>query len=242
MGPILEALYELQKIEIDIAKLRRRVRVRQNAAASQEKRIRECRERIDELNKARTELQMKYDRYELDLREGDDKINKSRRELNQARTNKEYAAILTQINTYKADNAKLDEVGLDILSQLEAVNGEIEDIQKEQVEEEAAFKDTRSRNDQEIAGLQKEIEQLQEKRAAAAAVVDPEILSTFEILAKKYDGEAMAEVVGDGGEYSCGGCFMSINSEHVNALSTRDDIRVCDNCRRILYLVDRSGE
>jgi predicted nucleic acid-binding Zn-ribbon protein len=29
---------------------------------------------------------------------------------------------------------------------------------------------------------------------------------------------------------------MSLNAEHANALATRDEIRTCDNCGRILYL------
>jgi predicted nucleic acid-binding Zn-ribbon protein len=37
-------------------------------------------------------------------------------------------------------------------------------------------------------------------------------------------------------DYVCGGCYMSLNAEHVNALRTRDEIRTCDNCGRILYL------
>ena len=29
---------------------------------------------------------------------------------------------------------------------------------------------------------------------------------------------------------------MSLNAEHANALRVRDEIRTCDNCKRILYL------
>jgi len=34
----------------------------------------------------------------------------------------------------------------------------------------------------------------------------------------------------------CGGCYMSLNAEHANVLRTRDEIRTCDNCKRILYM------
>ena len=36
--------------------------------------------------------------------------------------------------------------------------------------------------------------------------------------------------------YVCGGCFMSLNAEHANALRSRDEVRTCDSCGRILYL------
>ncbi len=35
---------------------------------------------------------------------------------------------------------------------------------------------------------------------------------------------------------SCGSCYMGLNVEHLNALRSRDTIRRCDSCNRILYL------
>ena len=65
-------------------------------------------------------------------------------------------------------------------------------------------------------------------------------LSVFDRIAKTRDGDVMAriEIVGDKQpyEYICGGCNMSITAEHANALRTRDELRSCDCCGRILYL------
>jgi predicted nucleic acid-binding Zn-ribbon protein len=41
-------------------------------------------------------------------------------------------------------------------------------------------------------------------------------------------------------KYVCGGCFMSLSPEHANSLRTRDQIRTCGNCGRILYLETKS--
>jgi len=238
MGPVLEALYELQKVEIEMARLRRRVKLRQKTAVSHEKSVEECQGKIDELNSTRIELQKKYDLYELDQKEREEKIQKSRSDLNRAKTNKEYSTILTQINTYKADMAKLDEVGIELLSRIESINEEIVAAKEEKAGEQGKLEAEKGDSDAQIERIEEELSRLQEKWDEAAARVDPDVLSRFEILAANYEGEAMAEVDCSGPGYSCGGCFMSVNSEHVNALTTKDEIRFCDSCGRILYLKD----
>ena len=65
-------------------------------------------------------------------------------------------------------------------------------------------------------------------------------LAVFERIAATRNGEAMAHIEIHGKkpphEYTCGGCFMSIAAENANALRTRDELRLCDHCGRILYL------
>jgi hypothetical protein len=65
-------------------------------------------------------------------------------------------------------------------------------------------------------------------------------LAVFDRIAGNYDGDAMDAIEFQGSkppyEFICGGCYMSLTAEHVNALRTKDEIRTCDNCRRILYL------
>ena len=57
--------------------------------------------------------------------------------LNTAKTNKEYAAILTQINTLKADNAKLEEEALRIMQDADAIKAQADKVAK-QIEAEKA--------------------------------------------------------------------------------------------------------
>ena len=90
------------------------------------------------------------------------------------------------------------------------------------------------------------LEDLNAKRAEAAKDVPAPALAVFDRIAGNYDGDAMAAIEIQGAkpphEYICGGCYMSLNAEHVNALRTRDEIRTCDNCGRILYLEPQADE
>ena len=240
MGQMLEGLLKLQSIERELAQVRRRLKTRQNAVNIQQRRIDQLQENWDALEQRRLALRKNADRQQLDLRTSEEQVARLRTALNSAKTNKEYAAILTQINTLKADNAKLEESALRIMQDEDGIRAE-EDKAKGQINAEGRRLDEiQQTNAEEIAKLNGMMEQLQARRAEAARDIDLTALQAFERVAEKYDGEAMAPIQIEGKRppynYICGGCFMSLNAEHANALRVRDEIRRCDNCERILYL------
>lgn len=245
MGPILSALVRLQKIEIDLSQLRRRIRTRQNSITSQETRIEKHREESDALKRTSLEHRKQADGFELDLRESEDRIAKLRVVLNAAKTNKEYASVLTEINTHKADNAKLEEQGLKILAEVDGINSQADAIANLITEDEKRLEEIKASSAEEITRLESMLTELLGQRSEAAQAVPPKALSLFERIAQQYDSEALAEVEVSGPKpphsYTCGGCFMGLNAEHANALGSRDEIRQCDNCKRILYMDEFSG-
>ncbi len=245
MGPTLSALVRLQKIEIDLSQLRRRIRTRQNAITSQETRIEKHREENDALKHTSLERRKQADGFELDLRESEERVAKLRAVLNAAKTNKEYASVLTEINTHKADNAKLEEQGLKILAEVDSINSQADAIANLITEDEKRLEEIKSSSSEEIAQLESMVTELLGKRIEAAQAVPSKALSLFERIAQQYDSEALAKVEVSGPKpphsYTCGGCFMGLNAEHANALGTKDEIRQCDNCKRILYMDESSG-
>jgi len=242
MGPTLSALVGLQSIERDLSKLRRRQRVKRNAVAIHESRIAEHTEQRNALHDTCMDKRKQSDGFDLDLREAEDRISTLRVALNSAKTNKEYAALLTEINTRKADNAKSEEQGLKIITEVDEIKAQIEETDKRIAEEEKLLGDIKASNAEELDKLDKMVADLMAKRAEATKAIPAEALAVFERLATQYDGEAMADIEQNGRgphyTYTCGGCFMSLNAEHANALRSKDQIRQCDNCQRILYITD----
>jgi len=240
MGTLLEALRRLQSIENDLAQVRGRLRARKNAVALQSKKIEQHRTDWTALRERALSRRAEADRQELELRGREEQVSRCRVGLNTAKTNKEYAAILTQINTLKADNAKLEEEILRIMQEVDALNVDAEKLKGAMESEEKRLEEITRSSEQEIERLEGMLADLTAKRAEAARAIPPEALAAFDRVADTYDGEAMAQVEIHGNKppyrYVCGGCYMSLNPEHANALRVRDEIRTCDNCRRILYL------
>jgi hypothetical protein len=246
MGPTLEALLRLQSIEKQLAQVRRRLKTRRHAVLAQEKKIEKLREDWQAMHDRASERRRAADSHELDLKVNEEQVQKLRTALNSAKTNKEYASILTQINTRKADNAKCEEEVLKIMQEVDALQAEADRVKSRIEVEENRLEEVRQNNAEEIERLTKMAEELGNRRDAAAGEVPDSALAEFERVSDRYEGEAMAVIEVHGKkppfDYVCGGCFMSLNAEHANILRTRDEVRTCDNCRRILYMEAENQE
>jgi len=239
MGPLLSSLVSLQSIETELRKKQQRLRQTQQVVRRQEQQIQRLTEAVAAKHEEIKLTRLQHDRLELELKSGDEDIAKLRLALNQARTNKDYSAILTRINTEKADKSKLEDQILSLLSQIDADRIACKEIEESVAQEEGRLATIRAEAAEKQAGLDKEIVGLLSRRNDAAANVPSKELSLFERLADRYNGEVLAEVSqlnGKRSDHTCGGCYMSVTLESVNSLMTRDEVVTCPSCGRILVL------
>ena len=240
MGQMLAAMLNLQSMERDLAQVRRRLKSRENAVMIQQRKIDQRREEWNVLHESILAQRVRADELSMDLKAKEERVSKLRSSLNTARTNKQYAAILTQMNTIKADNARIEDEALRMMQQIEQVETDAENVQAEIEVEEHRLAAIRRSSEAEIERLNKMFSDLSSKRDRAAEAVPRESLTTFNRVAERYDGEAMAQIKVQGRKapysYVCAGCYMALNAEHANALRVRDEIRTCNNCGRILFI------
>ena len=164
MGKVLSALLHLQTIERQLAEVKSRLRVRENAVAAQEKRIEQFQGDWDQLNQQRLDRRKEAAEIELDLREKEDKVAQLRGVLNTAKTNKEYAAVLTQINTLKADNSKLEDQALKIMTQVDELKGQADEVQTTIDQEQQRLEEIKQSAADEVAKLHGMVEDLSTRR------------------------------------------------------------------------------
>jgi len=241
MGPLLHGLIKLQSVEnllraakAKLARCRRNVIIQENQVRSLQNAFEAKKEEI-QLTK------VQCDRLELELKTRDEEIAKFRAALNTAKTNKEYAALLTQLNTTKADNSKIETQVLELMKDMEADEAECENIHKQIDEQKQHLEQIRTEAEQLAEKYQAEIEEIQVEWNQVAQTIPAGPLEIFKRVAETYDGQAVAVVEqqeGKTGNYSCGGCFMNIAAEFVNLLMTKDEIIRCPNCTRIIVLGD----
>jgi len=241
MGPVLEGLTKLQSVEnrlrtakAKLARCRRNVIIQENQLRSLTNNLEAKKEEV-QLTKVQS------GRLELELKSGDESVTKLRAALNAAKTNKEYAAVLTQLNTTKADNSRTENQILELMKIIEADENECREILRQIQDQKQKLDKLRQESEGAAEKYEAEIKQIQQEWDHVAQTVPREHLQVFKRVADTYDGEALATVQQQEGlsnEYMCGGCFMSITAESVNVLLTKDDIIRCPNCTRILVLSD----
>ena len=238
--PLQEQLHELFLVN-------RQVRGLESRLEGHIRRVRAQQTKLDRLDQQQAELvdQLKHVKVKLADSENQtqgfqNKIKKYRGQMSEVKSNKEYSALLIEVNTLKVENEKIEEQSLGHMAEVDRLEEELKGIETSLVEQQKLVDLAQSKVDESLADIGQELEGLKAKRDGSAAQVPNKLRAHFMRLSEAYEGEALAGVVEANRkalEYSCGGCYMSIPVEHVNAIMMRpEDIVECPNCGRILYL------
>lgn len=239
MGARRQALLELQSIELQIVDIRRQLALKERSVAVHQKKLQALQAALAAERAEVKRSQSEFDAVDLDLKARSAHIDKLRAHLNTVKTNKEYAAVLSQLNTDKAEASRVETRALEMMSAMEARRAALAVREKEEQAELRRLEDLQQQLEQTRHSLMPRINELVEQRKAAAAAVDAQTLSLFERLSERYEGEAMAAVAKvspRSTEYICSGCNMSLRPDVSNALVTRDEVVTCKSCGRILYM------
>jgi predicted nucleic acid-binding Zn-ribbon protein len=239
MGPVLHGLIKLQRVENRLRAVKTKLNRCRRSVLFQENQLRTLQSGLEAKQEEIKLTKMQADRLELELRSRDEHIDKLRNQLNLARTNKEYSALLTELNTAKADDSKIETQVLELMRNVEVDEAACGEIKQQIEEQKSKLEETRSETESKAVEFENEMKEVQAEWDEAAKDIPKDALTIFERVAETYDGEAMAEMdraSESSGSYTCGGCFMGIPAEMANVLSGSDEIMRCSNCTRILYL------
>lgn len=241
MGAKTRALLNYQEIELQIVDIRRQLDRRQRQIAAQNKKLDASRSSLAGEQGELRRAQMQIDELDVELKARNAHIAKLREQLNSVRTNKEYAAILSQLNNDKADYSKLETRALELMAALEERKKGMSGQQSAEKTDVDRLGQLQAEFDQTQRLYAERLAELEQQKAAAAASLEKPAIEMFHRLSERWEGEAMAECVRVNprrDDYSCGGCNMSLTADMANALRVKDELFTCKNCGRVLYFKD----
>jgi uncharacterized protein len=239
MGAILDALHRLQQLELELLSFRTKINAKHRSVRGATTRVKQIGEEIAAKRDQLKHEQAGADRAELDRKSKEQEIAKLREALNRAKTNKEYQAILTQFNTDKLDNMKLEERVLAMYTSVDQMKAALKELEEAHREELQRLKGLEAAAVEFESSLKDQITTLERQRNEAAAGLPASALTLFERVCERHEGEALAPLVQPSPrreEFICGGCNMTVPVERANALRSRDEIQTCSNCGRLLYV------
>jgi predicted nucleic acid-binding Zn-ribbon protein len=169
---------------------------------------------------------------ELDLKTDEEQINKFKVQLNSIKTNKEYSALRSEIGCKEADKSLLEDEILSMMSTLEATGTEYKKLTEELKQDEEKLNEFIKSVDEDVKKTDEEIEKLQNDQEKYSNLLDEDTLYHYKRLSNVKNGKAIIEVV----DNVCGGCFMNITLQTLNSLMGGNDLVLCPNCKRILFL------
>ena len=166
-----------------------------------------------------------------DLEEGTGKVEKLKARTPDIKTNKEYTALLKEIETAEQENKAIEDDILKLMEKIDAAAGEIRTAESRSSQETAAIEAERKQIEESMARLDGALAADEQVRADIAARVDTALLSQYQQRYTSLNGKVVVEARGE----SCSGCFMSIPPQIFVNVKKNTEIITCPNCHRILY-------
>lgn len=237
---VVESLTKLYQVERQLRGLRSRLEGAQRYFDHQSELASGIEGRRDELQSRKKHTQARMANLETEGQVYDEQLEKFRNDLNSAATNKQYTAVLTELNTAKEARSKIDDKILAELEEIDRIAEELATVEELLAERVKVREIASAQLAERTTEVSDRLSELEEERVTAAADVPPTELALFEELADIFDGEAMAtvqEIDRRRREYSCGECNMHLPFEQVATLmSPTGAVVQCTACRRILML------
>ena len=238
MGPVLNGLIKLQSIENRLRAIKSKLARSRRSVIFLENQVRTLQSQSEAKKEEIKLTRVQCDRLELELKTRDVEVAKLRTALNTAKTNKDYSAILSQMNTYKADNSKIETQVLDLFKNIESDEQQCNEIQTKIAEEKEKLEQLRKDSETKSEQYEKEIALVEAEWQNASKEIPKAVLEIFNRVADTYDGDAIANDEQQQGSevYTCGGCFMTLRLDIINQLMTKDDVIRCPSCTRIVVI------
>lgn len=168
---------------------------------------------------------------EREIEEERDKVERAKAKLMSIKTNKEYYAMLKEIEGTRRTNAAREEELLSLLSRFEEAEKRLAERKADLDEVSGRYRERMVDIESRMGTFDEDIGKLDERRRQVANRLDSSLVRRFEMIFERRDGLAIVAAR----DYSCMGCHMNVAPQLFNLLQREDRIHTCPNCNRVLY-------
>ena len=236
MNAELLTLIDLQKYDSDIAKL-------EAEAARLPRQIEAIQASLAEAKRTVDAFKTKIDQTKKDLRgkEKDLEVHAAKRAKEEARlyevkTNKEYSAVLLEIEEVKQVKAKTEEEILGLMEMQERLAVDVKEAETRLRTREDQARQDEGVVREKLAVVEKELAAVRADREARARELPKGLLASYERIVKARHGTAVASVSAATGV--CSGCRVSIRPQALMEVKHAEGLMNCESCGRYLYWQD----
>ena len=227
----LERLVALQTVDLKIQEMERVKGEIPQRIASLEGDFRKEEEKTLGERTELERLQKQRRQKEKDLEEEVERVKKAEARVFEIKTNKEYQAVLKEIENAKKLNRQREEEILGVLER-------IEEMQKQLGKGEKNLETKRKEVQQQVAELELQAASFADEMAGEVQQrerrekeISPDLLSKYRRLLEKRQGVAVAKVQNG----VCHACNMNLRPQLYIELQKQESLIICPNCSRILF-------
>jgi len=233
MNQDLERLIRLQQLDTTAEDARRKIGEHPERTKALDARLQLVRDTLAGVKARLSAAQEKRRAEEKEVAAVQTRLAKYKDQLLEVKTNREYTAMLHEIEAAQTDIRTREDRILEIMMEADDLNAQLKKAEADAKTAEKEIAAERSALDAEVASLQSDLTKTAGARERLASEIDRRILATFEQVARSRKGIAVAEAKNG----LCSICHVRLRPQVFNDVRRNDGIIQCDSCQRILYFV-----
>ena len=233
MNSQLDILINLQEIDSKMLNLEDRIHQIPEEISDLDQTLDNERKSVEELNSLVNEGNKQRVLLEGDVESFKDKLSKYKTQLMEVKTNKEYQAMLHEIENTNQEIRTIEDQTLEQMVKTEESEQQLEEAKQKLATQESLL--SKKRDELESSGLkiQGNIDQLKDERDQLEKQIQDEILQQYKKIALARNQIALAEAK----DQSCQACHVRLRPQLFNEIKTNQKIITCESCNRILYYI-----
>ncbi|MDZ7379737.1 MAG: C4-type zinc ribbon domain-containing protein [candidate division KSB1 bacterium] len=167
---------------------------------------------------------------ERELASQQEALKKTQSKAREVKTNKEYSAVLTEIELGQQRLAALED---QLLALMEATDQQRQAARLEEQRVQAAMRELVEQEhqvQQAQADLRREMAAEQARRQEMVAALDVKLYAQYQKVAAQHGGRGVAQLQ-DG---VCSGCYLKVQPQLISEIRLQTQLFTCPHCRRLL--------
>lgn len=236
MNGDLELLLKLQNVDYDLGELERSKEYVPDMIENLRREIDETESQMENVKKQLSDARLEEKDVELNLKEKEEKLKKLQERMMAIKTNKEYDALIREIDQIKMDIGNLETRAVELMEIIETEGKDLEIIT-------GKAESIRKTNGRQLSSLQEQIDSVGAKidekdkeRKELASHVGKRAIATYERIRRGKGGAAVVAVR----KRACGACYKALPPQRIQEIKLGEQIITCDSCGRMLVWTENS--
>lgn len=233
----IRALLEIQTLDMGIRELASRAREINTGLETIRSQI-EKDERIIREEKAKeTSSKVRSKELELEVEDKKNRIDKYQSQLFKIKNNKEYTALLHEIEGIKSDIKILEDRILELMEEGEGERDLMKEAEADLEQARARYREEEEKARGELGRIEEQIAEKRQARLGLTDRLDPDLREGYEIIFSRKPDRAVAAVRSG----VCTGCNMELTAQVQTDLAREEMVCQCENCGRFIFLPEEES-
>jgi predicted nucleic acid-binding Zn-ribbon protein len=190
---------------------------------------------IEQNKKKYDEIKSRHNAKEKEIKKINDNITKAKERLLEVKNNKEYQAMLKEIEVAESSCGDIETEIISLLEELDKLTVLVKKDEETLNQQKKKYEEEKKKIETDIDAIDSGFVHWEQKRDELRKKVPGDLLAKYEKIKNRNNGVGVISVW----KAVCNGCHMNIPPQLYNELQKSVELISCPNCNRIIYFENR---